>query len=119
MTTGYDTGQKEYLIEMLKTSPLAVFIIFGNIIIAPVLEEILFRGILQSNFFKKINPIINIFLTAFIFAFLHSGQIDWGTVENFVLGIGLGISCFYSNSIVQTIAVYMVNNLLAILIGLF
>ncbi|WP_090093530.1 type II CAAX prenyl endopeptidase Rce1 family protein [Lactobacillus bombicola] len=53
MTTGYDAGQKEYLIEMLKTSPLAVFIIFGNIIIAPVLEEILFRGILQSNFLKK------------------------------------------------------------------
>jgi uncharacterized protein len=119
MTTGYDANQTEYLIGMLKTSQLAVFIIFENIIIAPILEEILFRGILQSNFFQKINPIINIFLTAFIFAFLHSGQIDWVTAENFVLGVGLGVSCFYSNSLVQPIVIHMVNNLLVILIGLF
>lgn len=119
ITTGYDAGQTEFLIEMIKTSPLAMFIIAENIIIAPVLEEILFRGILQSVFFKKINPIINIFLTAFIFAFLHSGQIDWGTAENFTLGIGLGISCFYSNSIVPSIVIHMINNLLAILLGFF
>ena len=119
ITTGYDAGQTEFLIEMIKTSPLAMFIIAENIIIAPVLEEILFRGILQSVFLKKINPIINIFLTAFIFAFLHSGQIDWGTAENFALGIGLGISCFYSNSIVPSIVIHMINNLLAILLGFF
>lgn len=117
MTTGYNAGQTEFLIEMIKTSPLAVFIILENIIIAPVLEEILFRGILQSGFFKKINPVVNIFLTAFIFALLHSGQIDWGTAENFALGIGLGISCFYSNSVIPPIAIHMINNLLAILLG--
>lgn len=51
--------------------PLYIATILGVIIIVPVIEEIIFRGLLQRMLRKWLNPLMAIFIASLIFALLH------------------------------------------------
>lgn len=60
-----------YMKEALQ-SPLSTFAaLFSILIAAPLIEEFLFRGILQSYLRTKFNKVLSIFLSALLFALFH------------------------------------------------
>jgi len=80
------------------------------VVLAPVVEEYLFRGILLSSWTVKWGPATAILLTSFIFGILHVDPIG-----AFFFGIVLALIYFKTGSLLLVIFIHMLNNGLAVL----
>jgi uncharacterized protein len=79
-------------------------------------EELLFRGSIQPLIAKVFgNQHLAIWLTAFIFSFIHFQF--FGFIPRFVLGAFLGYLFYWGNSLVFPIAAHFANNALAVLLS--
>lgn len=83
------------------------------VIMAPVCEEIFFRGYMQSRLSARLGPVWAILITSTFFGFMHLYPIH--SVQTFFLGIVLGYIAWRSGSIVPAIVAHFVNNLFAYL----
>jgi len=88
------------------------FFIFS--LAAPVLEEIIFRGVVQKRLTKMMNLHSAIILQAFIFGFIHLNFIQ-GTYA-FVLGIIIGYIYHWFDSIWYACAIHVAFNGTSILL---
>ncbi|QQS59686.1 CPBP family intramembrane metalloprotease [Candidatus Peregrinibacteria bacterium] len=104
-----NSGTVEQLISERWISPPLLFVFAG--IIAPVLEELIFRGFLLSGFLKKMNAFHAIALSSLFFAaaHLHLGLFP----VYFVLGVLLGTAFIRTKSLYPGIAFHAVNNTIA------
>lgn len=84
--------------------------IFSVVILAPILEEYLFRGILFAELKKS--PNAKIIITALIFAIYHLNLIQG--LNTLFIGLVLGYIYYYRRNIKEVILVHMVNNLVAV-----
>lgn len=82
-----------------------------TVIIAPILEEYIFRGRLMSLFQHNMPPSAATMLTAAIFALSHGFSIV--TINAFVAGIIFGYIYILRRSIVAPILLHMCNNAMA------
>ncbi len=96
--------------EKLFASP--IILILSVTVIAPIYEEILFRGILLKGMAKKINPTIALVASALLFAIMHM-NIPQG-INAFLLGLVIGFIYLRTGSIYLSIFAHFINNLLAI-----
>lgn len=118
----------EYITELIPTTGL----IFGNlykfytqalteitkdnvetiitvVIFAPVLEEILFRGIIQKGLINKgVKPINAIIISALTFGIFHGNP--WQFVGASLLGLVLGLVYFKTKSLLMSIFLHAFNN---------
>ncbi|MBW9146181.1 CPBP family intramembrane metalloprotease [Clostridium sp. CM027] len=99
--------------EELPSSP--IISIFSDIVVAPIYEEIVFRGILLKGMTKKINPTIALVASALLFALVHM-NIPKG-INAFFLGLVVGVIYLRTGSIYLSIFAHLVNNILAILVS--
>jgi membrane protease YdiL (CAAX protease family) len=83
-------------------------IITGVVLIAPAIEELLFRGMLQGAFEVRLEWWQAVLQTALIFALLH--LLDFMMIQYFLLGVLLGFVCWRSRSVLPAILVHMVYN---------
>ncbi len=85
--------------------------------LAPVLEEVVFRGFVQTTLMKYHRPWIAVLLTSSIFTLLHSLYLDTpiAMVSTFFLSNLLGYVRFRSNTLYPGITVHLFNNTLATL----
>ena len=83
--------------------------LIATVIVAPIVEEIVFRGLILSRLNKVINTVLALILSSSIFATLH-GHILW-IAYTFVLGILFGIVAIKMNSILPSIIFHMSFNL--------
>jgi membrane protease YdiL (CAAX protease family) len=102
--------------EYFKFKPLVFDINFiikfiQGFILAPVFEEIFFRGILLQQFLKRYSPSKAILLSGLLFVFAHFRLLDAGAL--IVYGIIFGYVFYKTNSIVASILVHSVGNLIA------
>lgn len=104
-------SKKEY-IEML------ISLIFITGIVAPIVEEITFRGILLKYIEDKSNSIFAIILTSVLFSFVHlfNGKlvgIDFYLliIAGTIAGIMYGIACYMYQSIWASILLHMFWNI--------
>lgn len=97
------------LVSSSKTAGEWVLLFFLIACIAPVIEEIVFRGILQNAIKRKAGPWIGIFFSACIFSFLHP-QLPIGFLPILVLGIVFGILAEARKSLVPSIIAHGMNN---------
>jgi len=90
-------------------------IIFLAIFIAPVIEEIFFRGFMQPALVKTLGAFPGIVITALIFGVSHSQYLDYSValVAVTTIGLVLGITKYYTGSIVPGIFAHLFNNMLA------
>lgn len=86
-------------------------------IIAPVTEEIIFRGILQNAIKRRLGPWAGICGSAFIFSLLHP-QLPLGFLPIMVLGIGFGIIAEARKSLVPSIIAHSTNNAVVFIVML-
>lgn len=78
------------------------------VVAAPVLEEFLFRGIVQKNLVGRLGPLPGIVLGALIFGGVH--LIPQQIVYASCLGLILGSIYYLSGSLANAVAVHFVNN---------
>lgn len=91
------------------------FMALVQVLCAPLVEEIVFRHILQNEFEKATHsPLLAIVLSAVIFGLFHSG-ISWLLFVYVSGGILLGWIYKKTDCLVAVIAIHAVNNLLSIL----
>ena len=86
-----DSSQIEILIK--SRASLAAIILFG-VVLAPIFEEMLFRGFLLPLLVRSMGPWLGIVLTAVPFALLHGAQNHWAWQPVLLIGIA-GIAFGY------------------------
>ncbi len=86
-----DSSQIEVLIK--SRASLAAIILFG-VVLAPIVEEMLFRGFLLPLLVRSMGPWVGILLTAVPFALLHGVQNHWAWQPVLLIGIA-GIAFGY------------------------
>ncbi|MEM6914979.1 MAG: CPBP family intramembrane glutamic endopeptidase [Verrucomicrobiota bacterium] len=90
------------------------FVWVGIVILAPVAEEILFRGFLHKGWVgTRLRLWGTILLTSVGWAIIHAQYDLYGLAFIFALGIALGVVRWKTNSIYGPILVHAVNNGLA------
>lgn len=113
------------LVNLLPESPLlnnAVEIYENNIlycilticICAPIIEELICRGILLAGLLNKYSANVSIFLSALLFALMH-GNLKQG-INAFLLGLILGYLYYKTKSVYLTIFAHFSNNILALIL---
>ncbi len=89
--------------------PLRLSIVIMAVILAPVVEELIFRGILQTTIRSIIHsPWIAIVLSSSAFAAAHANKEHWPSL--FVLGLAIGYAYEKSGSLWQAIFVHALFN---------
>ncbi|MGK0467682.1 lysostaphin resistance A-like protein [Clostridium sp.] len=89
-----------------------IILILSILVVAPIYEEIIFRGILLKGMANKINSNIALVISALFFAVVHF-NVPQG-INAFLLGLIIGSIYLKSNSIYLGIFTHFVNNFLAI-----
>lgn len=96
------------------SAELVVLTLFA-VFMAPVLEELIFRGLVQSTFHKMCRPALSVLMTTLVFLMLHGSY--FGDVKALahvlVLGLCFGIWRERTQSLVPGMVAHWVNNGLA------
>jgi membrane protease YdiL (CAAX protease family) len=100
--------------------PLRIMIVFVAVVIAPLLEEMLFRGFVQT----AIRSVINIksawpaiVVSSAFFAMMHANPAHWPAL--FVLGVCLGYSYEKGGSLFRPIFIHLFFNAFSVTTVLF
>jgi membrane protease YdiL (CAAX protease family) len=106
---------QEILYKPLRAESLFdwMVILTAGVLIGPVVEELLFRGLLQGSFEKRGEWWQAILQTSLIFALLH--VFHFTLLQFFCLAVLLGFLSWRSGSVVPAIIVHMLNNAMAII----
>jgi membrane protease YdiL (CAAX protease family) len=107
-------------LELLTTSPhlaLQISVVVLAVAIAPAVEELLFRGLIQSAFRSLTDrPWPAVFLSSMMFTMVHANVEHWPAL--FVLAVGMGYSYEKSGSLWRPIFIHGLFNSLTILSNL-
>lgn len=106
----------DWLTEIMKTM-FTRNMIFSAVLLAPVLEEVMFRGIMLDGFLKRYSPTKAILWSALFFGLIHF--IPAQALGASILGIALGWLYYRTRSLWLCMAVHFVNNAVASLPLLF
>jgi hypothetical protein len=87
------------------------------VIFAPILEEVIFRGIILKGFLKNYSPTKAIIWSAVLFGLVHMNP--WQFMSATGIGLVMGWLYWKTDSIIPGIILHFVNNLSASLIYLF
>ncbi|MBN1927401.1 MAG: CPBP family intramembrane metalloprotease [Prolixibacteraceae bacterium] len=79
------------------------------VVSAPILEELIFRGIVLDGLLKKYSPVKSILLSAFLFGFIHLNP--WQFVTGFFAGIFMGWIYYKTTSLSLTMIIHATANL--------
>lgn len=82
-------------------------------VIAPVVEELIFRGIILHGLRRNYKPFVAVVVSALLFALFHLNP--WQFPATFVLGLVLGWIMIRTNNILLSIIGHSINNLLVLL----
>lgn len=99
----------------LELSVSPIILILSLVVVAPIYEEIIFRGILLKGMANKINPKIALVISALFFAVVHL-NIPQG-INAFLLGMVIGFIYLRTGSIYLSIFAHLTNNFLAITVS--
>jgi membrane protease YdiL (CAAX protease family) len=88
--------------------------IFIAAVVPAICEEFLFRGFLFRTLIQKLKPKTVIIITSIFFAAIHFNPI--GLVPLLIISFYLGITAYYTKSILIPIILHFINNLISTLI---
>jgi len=92
--------------------PILAFVTL--VMLAPLLEELLFRGIILDGYLKNYSPLNSILISAFLFALIH-GNLAQG-IGAFIMGMVAGLLYWRTKSLLLCIGLHFSNNLIAFLV---
>lgn len=80
-------------------------------VLAPILEEVLFRGAIQGYLMRKYNPTVGIVVASLIFGLIHMNPIQ--VFYAFFLGLIFGWIYYRTRSLMPVVIGHVLNNSLA------
>jgi membrane protease YdiL (CAAX protease family) len=112
---GYIFGPEDNeLMKILRSSRTAVYVMaFLAVFTAPIVEEVVHRGILYSALQRSVGVPLAIFITSFIFAAIHFDQYKSSAVALImisILSLGLTLIRWKSGNLLPCIATHMAFN---------
>lgn len=101
-TTGYmaENHRSDNIYRLLKL-----------VLVAPLFEELIFRGVVLDGFLKRYKPAVAIFFSALIFGIMHIDPVQ-GTYA-FFIGLLLGLIFWKTRSLLLCIILHVLNNFMA------
>ncbi len=95
-----------------------LFLFLSVVVIAPIGEEILFRGFLQRFLEKHWKDITKaILVTSLFFALIHFNP--YWTIQIYILGVFLGYLSWKTKSVIPSILLHGLNNGTAFILSIF
>ncbi len=102
-----------YRILATMYSPTALYLAY--FFLAPIWEELFFRGFLfQALICSRLGPIGAIGLTSLVWALMHLNYGAWSVIKIFFLGVLLGFARYKTESTYLTMVMHSLNNFVAI-----
>lgn len=96
------------------TFQLTFFSFLTVVLLAPLLEEVFFRGIIQEGLMQRRGPVVAILLTSLLFGFIHLNP--WQFVTGFLLGLFVGWLYYLTRDLLLAIGFHLFNNLFVLLV---
>jgi len=100
-----------------KNVPELLFVVLVVAITPAIVEELLFRGLIQSCFERRLVPLRAAIWTGVIFGLFHFNPFQ--IVPLIVLGCFFGVLRMRSRSIIIAMTVHFLNNALAVVVNFF
>ena len=91
-----------------------IVLVMAVVVTAALVEEMLFRGLLQGALEQRIDVTRSVIVTAVVFTIIHYNP--WWAVEILLLGMLMGVMAWKSQSIFPGVVVHGINNGLALLL---
>lgn len=82
-------------------------------VVAPIVEELIFRGLILHGFRKNYNGFVSVVMSALLFALFHLNP--WQFPATFILGLLLGWIMLRTNNIILAILGHSINNAMVLL----
>ena len=98
---------KKIFMEIATRSSFFTFTLM--VIAAPILEELIFRGIILDGLLKNYSPFKSILISSLLFGLVHLNP--WQFVTGFILGIFSGWVYYKTRSLLPTIIMHAAVNL--------
>lgn len=106
----------EYLQEFFKNLEMdGIFSFLTIVIAAPILEELIFRGMMLEGLLRRYSPAVAIITSAVFFGIAHGNPVQ--LVSASLLGCFIGWIYYRTRSITWAIIVHLCNNLTAFLLS--
>ena len=99
---------------MPETLPQWILAVFAMVVVAPIAEEIVFRGMVQQAARRAIGRWFSVVFTAVVFAVWH-GQL-WNVAALTLVGLFLGLAFEATGSLLASIAAHSTYNFVVMLI---
>jgi membrane protease YdiL (CAAX protease family) len=78
-----------------------------------LVEEPLFRSLLQQTFVQRSGPVVGILITSIIFGVMHSGYVNgYELLFAFGAGLVLGVAFYKTKNLPFVVTIHAVNNIL-------
>jgi membrane protease YdiL (CAAX protease family) len=100
---------KKIFLELAEQTGIFSFITI--VIAAPVLEELIFRGIILKGLLTKYTPIKSIIISSLLFGIVHLNP--WQFIGAMVIGVFSGWIYYKTQKLTLSIIIHMANNLFA------
>ena len=110
-----ESTTRDNVITMFKTAGYLPLLWLAVVVLAPVAEEISFRGFVFKGFNEAMGPVLTVVLLSFIFAILHFQHSLIGKALVFVMGVLFCVARIRTGSVYVPIAMHMVTNLVGML----
>ena len=105
----------KFMTDMLKDLVQPnIYSFLAAVIFAPVLEELLFRGIILEGFLHNYSPKKAIMWSALIFGIAHANPLQF--LDAFFAGLFIGWIYFRTRSLIPGIMIHFINNLIVFII---
>ena len=101
-----------------QSTPGFIFLFLAVVIMAPIGEEIVFRGFLQKfleEYWKDVTRAV--LITSLVFALIHFNP--YWTIQIYLLGVILGFLSWKTKSIIPSIILHGLNNGIAFILNIF
>ncbi|NQU51575.1 MAG: CPBP family intramembrane metalloprotease [Bacteroidetes bacterium] len=88
-----------------------VFSFISIVIAAPILEELIFRGIILNGLLRRYSPVKSIIISSVLFGIVHLNP--WQFIGALIFGLFSGWIYYRTRKLTLTIMIHFVNNLIA------
>lgn len=91
-------------------------VVFAAGLAAPLIEELVFRGVLQGFLSRRSGPVVGVLVSSVLFGFAH-GKFWPDPIPLTILGLGLGLAYARTRSLWASVAMHAGFNLIMIVGG--
>lgn len=105
LTNSFDSS---YLAQLNNIMASGNWMLVSAVVLAPILEEMLFRGVVQGSVTKRFGPVVGIIVSALVFGIVHINPIQ--VVGAFSIGLVLGYIYHRTKTLWSVIILHFLNN---------